>query len=123
MRIYGGLFAILFLSNTLFAQPSDQFSSRWRTFSTVIAVQGPYTWMDTVNTQTADYSVPSGYLVCEMRVTDSCLIRVKLRSRDSITIRACSGDIFRLDLLKIYKVGTDSLSGFGNKIRLFGMKG
>jgi hypothetical protein len=117
-----GLLATLLLTSVVFSQPTDLFSGRWKAPSTVVAMQGPYTWMDTVNTQTANYSVPSGYLVCEMRVTDSCLIRVKLRSRDSMTIRACAGDIFRLDLLKIYKTGTDSTAGCLNKIRLFGIK-
>jgi hypothetical protein len=49
-------------------------------------------------------------------------MKVKLRSKDSISIRALAGDIFRLELQKIYKVGTDSLSRFGNKIRVFGVK-
>lgn len=113
---------IISLATLIHAQPSELYSSRWRAPSTVTAMQGPYTWMDTVNCASADYSTPSGYLICEVRVTDSCIMKVKLRSKDSIFIRAVAGDIFRLDLLKVYKVGTDSLSRFGNKIRVFGIK-
>lgn len=121
-RIFNGLLAMLLLSSVIFAQPTDLYSGRWRAPATVTAMQGPYTWMDTVNCAIANYSIPTGYLVCELRVTDSCLIKVQLRSRDSMTIRACAGDIFRLDLLKIYKTGTDSLVRFGNKLRVFGLK-
>lgn len=116
------LLTVILFSVSVFAQPSDKYSSRQRSPSSVTAVQGPYTWADTVNTMTANYSVPSGYIVCEMRTVDSCLVRVKLRSRDSLTLSCAANDVLRLDLLKIYKVGTDSLAGRDNKIFLYGIK-
>jgi hypothetical protein len=113
---------IMGLSNSVCAQPSDRYTSRHRAPGTVTAVQGPYTWMDTVYCEGVNYTVPSGYIVCELRSTDSCMVKLQLRSRDSITVRCAANDILRLDILKIYHVGTDSLSASGSKLFVFGIK-
>lgn len=115
------LFLIVFFC-LIFAQASDKFSTRYRAPATVTALQGPYTYMDTVNCASADWSVPDGYLICEMRTTDSCLVKLQLRSRDSITVRCAANDVLRLDILKIYSTGTDSGVRSGNKIRVFGIR-
>lgn len=122
--MFRGLSAILlvvFLLFTLNAQPPIPYSNRTRAPGTVIALQNPYTWADSVNCASADYNVPDSVIACELRVTDSCLISLKLRNRSSIQLRAAANDIFRLDVLTIYKNGTDSLMRFGNKIRIFGI--
>jgi hypothetical protein len=113
---------VMGLSNSVCAQPSDKYSSRFRSPSTVTAVQGPYTWMDTVQCVSSNYSVPSGYIVCELRSTDSCLVRLQLRSRDSITVRCSANDILRLDILKVYSTGTDTNVQHNKKLFVFGIK-
>jgi hypothetical protein len=108
-----------FVTVTLSQAPTD-WSNRWLKTNTVIAMQGPYTWGDSVYCAAADYTVSSSRIVCEMRVTDSCVITCDLRNKTGLVIRACAGDIFRLDITKIYMTGTDASVRSGNKIRLFG---
>lgn len=122
--MFRGLFAILLVATVFFsvnAQPPIPYGNRTRAPGTVIALQNPYIWADSVNCASADYNVPDSVIVCELRVTDSCLINLKLRNCSSIQLRAAANDIFRLDVLTVYKNGTDSLMRFGNKIRIFGI--
>jgi hypothetical protein len=113
---------IMGLSNSVCAQPSDRYTSRHRAPGTVTAVQGPYTWMDTVQCVSSNYSVPAGYIICELRSLDSCLVRLQLRSRDSMTVRCAANDILRLDILKIYSTGTDTNAQHNMKLSVFGIK-
>jgi len=111
---------VLLTVNLTFAQPS-YYEDRYRKPQTITALQGPYTWADSINCSAGAYTVPDSIIVCEMRTTDSCLVAVDLRGKANIQIRAAANDIFRLDVRKVYKTGTDSLSRYGNKIRLFGI--
>ena len=88
----------------------------------VIAQGAPYTYFDTVNLSSTDWTCPNNVWVYGIYVNKCLTIKMALRNSGarSITIDSLCG--LPLDVVTIYKTGTDMAGYSGGKIIVIGHK-
>jgi hypothetical protein len=109
---------IFVLTVCVFGQ--TKLDARAQATSFPIAEQPPYSWMDTVNLSSSDYTVNSNVRVCEIRCDDTGSIAISLPDATSIIHTSTIDNIWRLHITKVSKTGTSTNLKSGCKIRLFG---
>jgi len=85
-------------------------------------LQPPYTWFQNVDVSVKDFGVPSTVIACELRVwggeKGSIKINTPRKTGESLHVAVIDGDIFRVEVTKIWRVGTTT--SLRNTITIFG---
>jgi hypothetical protein len=93
----------------IFAQPS-KYVERTTKQSAVIGMQYPHLWFKYVDVSSTNYGVPDSVTVLEIRCLDSARVKVMTKDVTDTLHFIFAGDIYRIQVDTIYKLGTDSLS-------------
>jgi len=113
------LFSVV-LCSLVFSQP-PRYGQRTAASNAVQAMQRPYTYADTIDVSSVNWTAPDSIIICELHCTSQGRIKLGLDLKDSLTLPVDDYDVVPVNCRKIYKVGTDSLLRV-SCISVFGFK-